>query len=62
MVVENVIRTWMATTVENQRVAHDRLGETIGKFLGIFYTNDGMVDSIDADWIQHLMNVLVGLF
>ena len=30
VVVDNVIRTWLAVTVENQRVAHDGLGETVG--------------------------------
>ena len=30
VVVENVIRNWLAMTVEDQRVARDGLGETIG--------------------------------
>ena len=30
MVVDNVIRTWMVMTVEDQRVAHDGLEETVG--------------------------------
>ena len=61
VVVDNAIRTWMAMTVEDKRVAHDRLGETVVRCLGIFYANDGMVGSRYADWLQHLMNVLVGL-
>ena len=49
-------------TVENQRVAHDGMGEAVGRCLEVFYADDGMVGSRDAEWIQHLMNVLVGLF
>ena len=48
-------------TVEDQRVAHDGLGETIGQCLGVFYAHDGTVGSQDADWLKHSMNVLVGL-
>ena len=33
VVVDNVIRTWMETTVEDQRVVHDRLGDTVGRYL-----------------------------
>ena len=61
VVVDNVIRTWLAMTVEDQMVDHERLEETVGKCLGIFYADDGMVGSRDPDWMQHSMNVLVGL-
>ena len=62
MVVDNVIRTCLDMTVEDQRVAHDRLGETVGRCLGVFYAGNGMVGSRDSDFLQHAMNVLVGLF
>ena len=62
MVVNNVIRTLMAMTVEDQRVDHDWLGETVGRCLGVFYVNNDMVGSRDPDWLQNTMNVLVGLF
>ena len=62
VVTGNAIRTWIDMTVEDKMVAHDRLGETVGRCLGVFYANDGMVGSRDANWLlwmQHLMNVLV---
>ena len=62
MVVYNIIRTWLAMTVEDQRVAHEILGETTGRFLGVFYADGGMVVSQDLYLLQQLMNVLVGLF
>ena len=43
VVVDNVIRTWLAMTVKDQRLAHNRLGETVGWCLGVFYADDGMV-------------------
>ena len=62
MVVDNFIRTWLAMTVEDKRVAHDGLGETVGWFLGVFYSGDGMVVSRNPDWLQYATNILVGLF
>ena len=49
-------------TVEDQRVPQDELGETVGICLGVFYADNGMVGSRDSDWLQHVLNVLVGLF
>ena len=62
LVVYNVIRTWLAMTMENQRVAHFGLVETVGRCLGVLYAYDGMVVSQEPDWLQHSMNVLAGLF
>ena len=62
VVVDNFIRTWLSVTVEDQRVAHYRLVETSRQFLGVFYAYDVMVGSRDAEWLQHSMHVLVGLF
>ena len=62
VVVDNVIRTWLAMKVEDHRVSHYNLGDTVGRFLGFFYADDYTVGSRDLDWLQHEMNVLVGLF
>ena len=59
--VDNVIRTWLAMTVEDQRVAHDGMGDTVGRCLGLFYANNDMVGSHDLDWLQNTINILVGL-
>ena len=49
VVVNNVIRTFLDMTVEDQRVDHDGLGETVGRCLGVFYADDGMVGSRESD-------------
>ena len=43
-------------------MAHDELGETVGRCLGVFYAHYGMVRSRDLDWLQHVTNVLFVLF
>ena len=62
LLVGNVIITWISMKVEERRVSHERLGEKFGRCLGVFYVKDGMVGSCDLDWLQHAVNVLVGLF
>ena len=62
VVVDNVIRTWLAMTVEDQKVAHEGLGEAVGRCLGVLYADHGVVGSRDPKWLQHSMTVLVGLF
>ena len=62
VVVDNVIKTWLDMTVEDQRVAQDGLGETVRRCLGILYADYGMVVSRDSDWLQHTLNVLLGFF
>ena len=60
VVVKNFIRTWLDTTIEDQRVDYDGMGETFGRCLGVFYSNYGMVGSRNSDLLQHAMNALVG--
>ena len=62
LVVDYVIRKLLTMTVGYHSVDHNGLGEAFGRCLGVFYTDYVMVGSRDPDWLQHLMNVLVGLF
>ena len=45
VVVDNVIQNWLDMTLEEQRVAHDGLLETVGWCLGVFYDENVMVGS-----------------
>ena len=40
-------------TVEDQRVAHDGMGEAFGRCLGVFYNDDVMVGPRDDEWLHH---------
>ena len=62
VVVDNVIWAWLDITVEDHRVAHNELGEAFGRCMGVLYADNGMVGSIYPDWMQHSINVLVGIF
>ena len=62
VVVDSVIRTWLAIKIEDQRVAQYILVETVGRCVVLFYADNCMVGSRNPDWLQHAMNFLVGLF
>ena len=43
VVVDNFIQTWLAMTVENHRVAHDGMGDSVSSCLGVFYAGKSVV-------------------
>ena len=49
VVLDNFIRKCLAMKVEDKKLAHDGLGETVGQCLGVFYVNNGMVSSSVPD-------------
>ena len=49
LIVDNVVRNWLALTVEDQLVAQEVLGPAVGSCMGIFYTNNGVVGSRDPE-------------
>ena len=42
-IIENVVTNWLAMTVEDQLVAHEGLGLAAGRYMGLFYTDYGVV-------------------
>ena len=38
------------------------MGLAIGKCLGLFYADDGVVRSRDTEWLQVALNMLIGIF
>ena len=57
--MDNVILTWLATTSEDQNVPHDVMVDAIGRCMGFFYIDDGMVGYRDTEWIQHSIKIPV---
>ena len=46
--MDNIIWTWLAITMEYQRLFPNRMGEAFGRCLGVFYSDDGVVGSRDS--------------
>ena len=38
---------------------HDRLGMVVGRCMGVFDADDGIIRSREPEWIQGAMNVLI---
>ena len=49
-------------TVEDQAVAHKGLGINVGRCLGLFNANYGMIEASDSEWLHNKINFLIGLF
>ena len=49
LVVDNVVWTWLVMTVKYQTVAQESLGLNVGRFLVVFYTDNGMIRSRGLD-------------
>ena len=62
VVVDNLVRMWLAMTVEDQVVAQEGLGLDVRRSLGFFYTNDGRTGAEKSEWIQNVIKVLITLF
>ena len=61
MVVDNLVRTWLAVTAKYQKVAQEGLGIKVGICLGVFYSVDGMVGVRYSEWLQNFLNILISL-
>ena len=51
----------MSMIVKDKLVARDGLQLELGRCMGIFYVNDGMVGSREPQQIQEPMNGIIGL-
>ena len=47
MSVDSVVRHWLSLTVEDKFAIHDRLGMAMGRSMGVFYADDGLIGSWD---------------
>ena len=48
--------------VEDKEVPQDGLGNAMGWILGVFYAEDGLLDSQDPEWTRGALKLLIGLF
>ena len=62
MAVEIVVRHWMPLTAEEESAAHEGLGMVVGWYMGVFYTDDGIIRSRDTEWLQGDIKVIIKLF
>ena len=59
VVVDNMVRTCLLITVEDQTVAQEGLGLNVGIFLGVLYAKDFMIRVQDSEWIKNAHNITV---
>ena len=48
--------------MEDKSAVHDGLGMEVGRSLGVFYADYGLIGLRDPEWLKEALNVLIGLF
>ena len=62
LIVDNVVPNWLVLVVEDQMVTQEGLGVTVGRYMGLFYIDNGVVRLWDPEWNQGALNMIIVLF
>ena len=58
----SVVRRFILLTVEDGEVVHDGMGRAVGRSLGVFYMDYGILGSWEPEWLQGDLNFIIRLF
>ena len=62
MVVENVLHNYLSMTIKDKLFAHDGLGLTLGRCMGMFDADEVLVGSQKPECLQGALTVIIVLF
>ena len=62
MAVDNVVWNCLSMTVEDDTIILDGMVHAVGRSMGVFYADDGLIGSRDPKCIQGSLNLLIGMF
>ena len=57
-----MVRHWLSMTLEDDTVIHVSMRHALGCSLGVLYLDDGLLGSLDLEWIHGFISVLISLF
>ena len=60
--VDSVVQNWLSMKLEDIAVIHDGLGHAVGRSLEVFYADNGFIGLWDLEWLQGVLNVMIGPF
>ena len=60
--VHNVVWNWFSITVDDDAVIHVGLVHVVGRSTLVFYVNNSLIGSWDPEWLQGVLNRIIGLF
>ena len=62
LVADNVLQTWLEMTSKYQAVKQEGLGINVVRYLGVFYAGGNIIREQEYEWINNVLNILMGLF
>ena len=60
--IDNGVRHWLSLVIDDAGVIHNGFGDTVAQKLSLFYADDGLLAALEANWLQHALNVLADIF
>ena len=60
--VHSVVLHCQSLTMEDEYAIHDGIGMSVGRSMGVFYEDGGLIISRDLEWFQGASMYLFGLF
>ena len=57
-----VVHHWMSFAVEDKFYTHEGLRMSVERCMGVFYLDGRMIGSMDLEWLQGAINVIIRLF
>ena len=57
-----MVRNWLVIMVEIQLFAQEVLLLAVGRCMGLFYADNSMVVLQYPEWLQGVLNVIIGIF
>ena len=62
IMVDAIVREWLREMELEEAMPENKVGSVVTVFLALFYADDGMIASTDADLLQEAMDSLAELF
>ena len=59
--VDRVVRHCLSLAVEDESVIHYGLKMAVGRNMGVFYVDDGLIRLWYSEWLQGDINVFIGI-
>ena len=57
--VNSLFMHWLYLTVDYMTVVHDVMAHLLGRILGVFYLDDGILVFGDPEWLQGALNIFI---
>ena len=59
LAINSVVHHWISLTEEDESATYEGLGIVLGRYMGVFYEDYGMIESRDPEQLQGAINIFI---